>query len=99
METIHLIVERYSQPHTQWKSEMTYLNNGYDVMNCFAKFKKFLPHAHGITIPSFMCVESQMLKLDRELLFCPSSYKIGGQNTPCKLGLILLCVEWKCSAD
>ena len=28
----------------QWKSEMTlYLNNGYNVMNCFAKFEKFLP--------------------------------------------------------
>ena len=23
---------------------MSYLNNGYDIMNCFAKFKKFLPH-------------------------------------------------------
>ena len=33
------------------KSQMTsYLNNGYDVMNCFAKFEKFLPHS--ITIPS-----------------------------------------------
>ena len=38
---------------TQRKSEMTsYLNNGYDVMSCFAKFEKFLPHS--IIIPSFM---------------------------------------------
>ena len=48
---------------TQQKSEMTtYLNNGYDVMNCFAKFDKFLPHS--IIILSFMSVESQMTELD-----------------------------------
>ena len=41
----------------------SYLNNGYDVMNCFAKFEKFLPHS--IIIPSFMSVESQMPELDR----------------------------------
>ena len=41
--------------------EMTsYLNNGYDVMNCFAKFEKFLPHS--IIIPCFMSVGSQMPK-------------------------------------
>ena len=46
------------------KSEMTsYLNNGYDVMNYFAKFEKFMPH--GIIIPSFMTVGSQILELDR----------------------------------
>ena len=45
-------------------SEMTsYLNNGYNVMNYFAKFVKFLPH--GIIIPSFMTVGSQMPELDR----------------------------------
>ena len=49
---------------TQQKSEMTsYLNNGYDVMNCFAKFEKFLPHS--IIIPSFMSVGIQMPELDR----------------------------------
>ena len=49
---------------TKRKSEMTsYLNNGYDVMNNFAKFEKFLPHS--ITIPSFMIVGSQMAELDR----------------------------------
>ena len=49
---------------TQKKSEMTsYLNNGYDLMNRFAKFEKFLPHS--ITIPSFMTVGSQMPGLDR----------------------------------
>ena len=36
---------------TKRKSEMTsYVNNGYDVMNYFAKFEKFLPHR--IIIPS-----------------------------------------------
>ena len=39
----------------QWKSEMTsYLNNGNDVINYFAKFEKFIPHR--ISIPSFMSV-------------------------------------------
>ena len=38
---------------TKRKSEiMSYLNNGYDVMNYFAKFEKFIPR--GIIIPSFM---------------------------------------------
>ena len=48
---------------TERKSEMTsYLNKGYDVMNCFTKFEKFLPHS--IIIPSFMSVGSQMPELD-----------------------------------
>ena len=57
---------------TEQKSEMTsYLNNGYDVINCFAKFEKFLPHS--IIIPSFMSVGNQMPELDRGGggLFCP----------------------------
>ena len=46
---------------TKQRSEMTsYLNNGYDVMNYFAKFEKFLPH----NISSFMTVGSQMPELD-----------------------------------
>ena len=50
---------------TQRKSEMTsYLNNGYYVMNCFAKLEKFVPHS--IIIPRFVCVGSQMPELDRE---------------------------------
>ena len=62
---------------TKRKSEMTsYLNNGYDVMNYFAKFEKFLPHR--IIIPSFMTVGSLMPELDRGG-FPP--YKIGSQNT------------------
>ena len=66
------------------KSEMTsYLNNGYDVMNYFSKFEKFLPHS--IIISSFMIVGSQMPELDWGL-FCPP-YKISSQNTPYKLGL------------
>ena len=53
---------------TQQKSEMTsYLNNGYDVINCFTKFEKFLPHI--IIMPSFMSVGNQMPKLERRL-FC-----------------------------
>ena len=60
----------------------SYLNNGYDVMNYFAKFEKFLPHI--IIIPSFMTVGSQMRKLDRGS--SPPPYKLGSQNTPYKLG-------------
>ena len=55
---------------TKRKSEMTsYLNSGYDVMNYFAKFEKFLPHS--IIIPSFMTVGSQMQELDQGGLFAP----------------------------
>ena len=66
---------------------MSYLNNGYDVMNYFAKFEKFLPHS--IIIRSFMTIGSQMPELEwEEGLFCPPPpYKIGGQNIPYKLGL------------
>ena len=64
---------------TERKSEMTsYLNNGYDVINCFAKFEKFLPHS--IIIPNFMSVGNQMPELDRGA-FLPPPYKIGSQNT------------------
>ena len=62
------------------KSELTsYLNNGYDVMNYFAKFEKF--------IPRFMTIGSQMPELDRGFFLPPPPYKIGSQNTPYKLGL------------
>ena len=72
---------------TKRKSEMTsYLNNGYDVMNYFSKFEKFLPHS--ISIPSFMTVGSQMPELDPGGFPPPPPYKIGSQNTPYKLGLI-----------
>ena len=55
---------------TQQKSEMTsYLNSGYDVINCFAKFGQFLPHS--IIIPSFMFVGNQMPELDRGGFFGP----------------------------
>ena len=70
------------------KSEMTsYLNNGYDVKNYFAKFEKFIPHS--MNIPSFMTIGSQMPELDWEGGFFapPPQYKIGSQNTPYKLGL------------
>ena len=72
---------------TKQKSEMTsYVNNGYDVINYFAKFEKLLPHS--IIMPSFMTIGSQMPELDWGA-FPPPPYKIGSQNTPYKLGLIL----------
>ena len=55
---------------TKRKSEMmSYLNNGYGVMNYFAKFEKFLHHS--IVIPSLMTVGSQMPELDRAGGFLP----------------------------
>ena len=67
---------------TKRKSEITsYLNNGYDIMNYFAKFEKCLLYC--VIIPSLMTVGSQMLKLDRGA----PPYKLGSQNTPYKLGL------------
>ena len=59
-----------------------------DVMNCFAKFEKFLPHS--IIIPGFMTVGGQMPELDRRGAFPPPLYKTGSQNTPYKLGLTAL---------
>ena len=62
---------------TKRKSEMTpYLNNGFDVMNYFAKFEKSFPH--GIIIPSFMTVGSQIPELYgwRGEGFFASPYKI-----------------------
>ena len=41
----------------------------YDVMKCFAKFEKFLPHS--IIIPSFMTVGSQMPESDRGTFCAP----------------------------
>ena len=71
---------------TKQKSEMTsYLNNGCDVMNYFAKFEKVLPHSK--IIPSFVTIGSQIPELDPRGLFCPPPYKIGNQNTPYKLEL------------
>ena len=40
----------------------SYLNNGYNVMNYFAKFEKFLPHS--LIRSSFMNVGSQILELN-----------------------------------
>ena len=57
-------------------------------MNYFDKFEKLLPH--GIILPSFMTVGSQMPELDwGGFLPPPRSYKLGSQNTPYKLGLIV----------
>ena len=68
----------------------SYLNNGYEVMNCFAKFEKFLPHS--IIIPSFRTVGSQMAELEREGHFAPPPHRIDGQNTPYKLRLSLVLI-------
>ena len=40
---------------------MSYLNNGYDFTNYFAKFEKFL--LHSIILTSFMTVGSQIPEL------------------------------------
>ena len=63
----------------------SYLNNGYDVIQYFAKFENFIPHS--IIIPSFMTIRSQMPELDWGGAFLPPPYKIGCQNTPYKLGI------------
>ena len=42
----------------------SYLNNGYDIMNYFAKFEKFIPHSIIILIISFMTIGSQIPELD-----------------------------------
>ena len=44
-----------------------YLNNGYDVMNYFAKFEKFLPHS--LIRLGFMTVGIQIPELDWGGLF------------------------------
>ena len=90
-ETIKLRSNYYLQTFlavtTQRKSEMkSYLNNDYDVMNCSAKFEKILPH--GIIMPSFMSVGSQMPELERG---ASPPCKIGSQNTPYKL-LLNFCL-------
>ena len=70
----------------------SYLDNGYDVMNYFAKFAKFLPYS--IITPSFMTVGSQMPELDRGAFLPPPPppYKLGSHNTPYKLGLNHNCL-------
>ena len=67
--TMTLPIQSFLDVTTKQRSEMTsYLNNGYDVMNYFAKFEKFLPHS--TIMPSFMAVGSQMPELDWGI-FCP----------------------------
>ena len=67
--TMNLLITDILAGTTKQKSEMTsYLNNGYDVMNYFAKFEEFLPHS--MIIPSFLIVRSQMPELDQGF-FCP----------------------------
>ena len=81
--TMALLSEAFLAAVIQWKSEMTsHLNNGYDVMNCFAEFEKLLPHS--IIMPSFRNIEGQMPGLNRRRGFLPPppSYNFGSQNTP-----------------
>ena len=69
---------------TKRRSEMTsYLNNGYDFMNYFAKFEKFL--RHSIIMRSFMTAGSQMSELDRGPFLPPPPYNLSSRNTPYKL--------------
>ena len=86
--TMKLLITSILPVATKRKSEMmSYLNNGYDVMNYFAKFETFIPHS--IIIPSFMAIGIQMPELDQGGFFAPPPpYKIGSQNTPYKLVLI-----------
>ena len=71
--TMKLRLEAFLAVTIQRKSAMTSLfSNGYDVMNCFAKFDKFLPQS--IIVPGFMTVRGQITELD-----------LGG--TPYNLGL------------
>ena len=86
--TMTLLIADILAVATKRKSEMkSYLNNGYDVMNYFAKFEKFLPHS--IIIPSFMTVGSQMPELDRGAFLPPPPYKLQSwtklDGTPCHM--------------
>ena len=60
--TMKLLITDIFLQHSEKSEIMSYLNNGYDVLNCFANFEKFLPHS--IIISSFMTVGSQMPELD-----------------------------------
>ena len=86
--TMTLLIQSFLAVTTKQRSEMTsYLNNGYDFMNYFAKFEKFLPHR--IIMPRFMTIGSQMPELDGGRLFY-LPYKLSSQYTPYKLGLNIL---------
>ena len=68
--TIKFLIKTFLAVTTKRKSEKTlYFNNGYDVMNYFATFEKFLPH--NIIIPSFMTVRSELPELERGGLSAP----------------------------
>ena len=84
--TMTLPLQSFLAVATKQRSEMTsYLNNGYDVMNYFAKFEKFLPHS--IIMPSFMAVGSQIPELDWGIFCPPPPYNLSSQNTPYKIWL------------
>ena len=64
------ITDLFSCREESLKSEMTsYLRNGDDVIMCFVKFEKFLPHS--IIMPSFMTVRRQRSELDRVAFLQP----------------------------
>ena len=55
----------------------SYLYNDCDIMNCFGKFEKFLPHS--ITIPSFTTVGSEWPELDWGYKLGLSTFEIKSQ--------------------
>ena len=56
--TMKLGLQTFLAVATQGQSEMkSYLNNGYDLINRFAKFERFF--SRSINIPSFMNVRGQ----------------------------------------
>ena len=68
--TMKLLITDILAVATKRKSEMTsYLNNGHDIMNYFAKFETFIPHS--IIIPSFMTIRGQMPEFDRGAFLPP----------------------------
>ena len=73
---------------TEQKSEMTsYLNNGYDVINCFAKFEKFLPHNNNTKF--YVCRKSNARVRPGGFLPPPPPIKNRRSKIPHNLGLTL----------
>ena len=65
-----LLITDFLAVTTKQKSEMTsYLNNGYNVMNYFAKFEKFLPHS--TLVKFYDCRKSNARVRPGGGLFCP----------------------------
>ena len=60
---ITLLKSRLALATKRMSEMMSDLTNGFDLMNYFAKFDKFLPHS--IIMPSVVTVGSQMPELDK----------------------------------